>query len=71
MNLDDTRRKLRETEMELGRTKNQLLASEERCKRLQTAKTALEVKAHKAVGLLLPEGTSLKTNWDNYKEPGY
>jgi septal ring factor EnvC (AmiA/AmiB activator) len=71
MNLDDLRRKLRVTEQELADTRKRLDASEKRCAELDKAKTALEGKAHQAVALLLPEGTSLSTKWDNYEEPGY
>ena len=71
MNIDETRQKLRTTEMELADTRRKLAASEQRCDKLVKRNTELEAKAHKAVQLLLPEGSTLSTNWDNYKEPGY
>lgn len=71
MSLDETRRKLRTTERDLAKTKKALAASEQRCAELTKRNSELEGKAHKAVQLLLPEGTTLSTNWDNYKEPGY
>lgn len=71
MNLDETRRKLRTTETELAETKKQLAASEQRCAELTKRNSELENKAHKAVQLLLPKGTTLSNHWDNYEEPGY
>jgi len=71
MNIDETRRKLRTTEMELADTRRKLAASEQRCEELTKRNSELEAKTHKAVQLLLPEGATLSTNWDNYKEPGY
>jgi len=71
MTLDETRRKLRLTEMELTDTKKKLAASEQRCAELTKRNSELEGNAHKAVQILLPEGTTLSDNWDNYQEPGY
>jgi len=71
MNLDETRRKLRTTEMELADAKKKLAASEQQCAKFINRISELEGKAYKAVQLLLPENTALTDNWDNYKEPGY
>lgn len=71
MNIDELRRKLRLTEQELAGTKKTLETSEKHNERLQKENTALKGKIHRAVGLLLPEGTTLSDQWDNYKEPGY
>ena len=71
MNIDELRRKLRLTEQELTETRKHLAASEKQCAELDKQKTGLEGKAAQAVNLLLPEGTTLSTNWDNYEEPGY
>lgn len=71
MNLDETRRKLRTTEMGLADTKRRLAASEQRCAELTKRNSELEGNAHKAVQLLLPEGTTLSDNWDNYDESGF
>ena len=71
MNIDELRRKLRVTEQELAETKKRLVSSEKRCTELDKQKTELEGKALQAVNLLLPEGTTLSNNWDNYQEPGY
>jgi len=71
MNIDDTRRVLRLTEQELAGTRKALEESEQHNKRLREENEMLKGRMHKAVGLLLPEGTTLSTNWDNYEEPGY
>ena len=71
MTLDETHRKLRTTEMALADTKKKLTASEQRCAELTKRNSELEGNALKAVQTLLPEGTTLSDNWDNYKEPGY
>lgn len=71
MNIDDTRRVLRLTEQELAGTRKALEESKQHNKRLREENEMLKGRMHKAVGLLLPEGTTLSTNWDNYEEPGY
>ena len=71
MKIDDLRRVLRLTEQELAGTRKALETSEEHNKRLREENTALKGKILKAVGHLLPEGTTLSDNWDNYQEPGY
>jgi len=71
MNIDELRRKLRLTEQELADTKKTLATSEQRCEKLTKRNSELEGNALKAVQTLLPEGTTLSDNWDNYKEPGY
>lgn len=71
MNIDELRRKLRLTEQDLAGARQSLVSCERHNKRLGEENTALKGKILQAVGHLLPEGTTLSDDWDNYKEPGY
>lgn len=71
MNLDKLRRKLRTTEIELTEMKERLRASEKRGAELDKQKRSFESKMAQAVNILLQDGVTLSSNWDNYGEPGY
>jgi regulator of replication initiation timing len=71
MNIDQLRRQLRQTEKELLQTKAALDTADEDNKRLREENNSLKGRMHRAVTMLLPEGTTLSDNWDNFKEPGY
>ena len=69
--LDQLRRNLQLAKQGLADCTKALHASQEREGKLREENEMLKGRMHKAVGLLLPEGTTLSTNWDNYEEPGY
>lgn len=69
--LDQLRRDLHMARQGLADCTKALAASEERAGKLREENEMLKTRMHQAVGLLLPEGTTLSTNWDNYQEPGY
>ena len=71
MNIDETRKKLRVTEQALADMSKALKKIEEHNELLRKENTALKGKILQAVSHLLPEGTTLSDNWDNYQEPGY
>ena len=69
--LDQLRRDLQLTRQRLADCTKALATSEEHAGKLREENEKLKGRMHKAVGVLLPEGTTLSNNWDNYKEPGY
>ena len=71
LNIDQLRRKLRETEKELLGAKAALDMADEDNKKLREEIRHHTDRAHKVIRILLPEGSTLSDNWDNYKEPGY
>lgn len=71
VDIDQLRRDLRMARQGLADCTKALAASEERAGKLRKENEMLKGRMHKAAGLLLPEGTTLSDNWDNYEEPGY
>lgn len=71
LSIDQLRRQLRDTEKELQATRTKLNNAKNESVKLRKENDGLKERMHKAVATLLPEGTTLSNNWDNYKEPGY
>lgn len=71
MNIDQMRRKLRDTEKLLLKAKAELKSSKTEARELRKENDGLKGRLHKALQTLMPEGATLSTNWDNYQEPGY
>jgi hypothetical protein len=71
LNIDQLRRKLRDTEKELLGAKAALDMADEDNKKLREENRKLTARTHKAIRVLLPEGSTLSDNWDNYTEPGF
>jgi hypothetical protein len=69
--IDQLRRQLRETEKELLGAKAALDMADEANKKLREENRKLTARAHKVIRILLPEGSTLSDNWDNYQEPGF
>ena len=67
LTIDELRHQLRDTQNELRATKTALSTTDEDNKKLRRENDGLKHKMHKAVTTLLPEGTSLSDNWDDYK----
>jgi len=69
--IDQLRRDLRMARQGLADCTKALAASQERVGKLREENAMLKDRMRKAVGLLVPEGTTLSDNWDDYEEPGY
>jgi hypothetical protein len=69
--IDQLRRDLRMARQGLADCTKALDASTKREGELREENNTLKARMQKAVGLLLPKGTTLSDNWDNYEEPGY
>lgn len=69
--IDQLRHDLRLAKQGLADCTKALDASTRREGELRRENAALKERMHKAVVLLLPEGTRLSDGWDNYEEPGY
>jgi len=71
LNIDQLRHQLRDTEKELRGMMTKLNNAKNESVKLRKENDDLKALMHKAVATLLPEGTTLSDNWDNYQEPGY
>jgi len=69
--IDELRHQLRDTQNELQATRTKLNNAKNESVRLRKENDDLKERMRRAVAPLLPEGTTLSSNWDNYKEPGY
>lgn len=70
-NIDQIRRKLRDTEKRLLTAEAKLKSSKREITDLRKENDGLKKRMHRAAATLLPDGTTLSDNWDNYQEPGY
>ena len=69
--IDELRHQLRDTQNELQATRTKLNNAKNESVRLRKENDDLKERMRRAVAPLLPEGTTLSNNWDNYTEPGY
>lgn len=69
--IDKLRHDLRVAKQGLSDCTKALHASEQREGDLRKEVDSLKSRMHQALTILLPEGTTLSNNWDNFQEPGY